>query len=322
MRGQIHDLELVYPPISNQEAEWIKDDPAVQAQLDHSNLYFIGQKPETFYTFPKNVLKQIEKKKTIPFTYVTGERMDTGSIDLVELLKVRKLQLTTTLDIEMGEKMIRISQVRKGKESRVLDWQTTEKILFDRSRQKLHIKGLNNYRDFSTYYLHYVGISKKENSLQRLVVKPHDKRLRILSNEHPFNSGSRLTDEIILFFFRINSLEIKQYLCPEDFDEFGTNELGDYSKIVADCEKAFVKIMDTQYNEVKFRDYPFSTDGLFDTRVNKHTYSINEDLIFLTNTAEIAGGRKQPRNMEGGDFIAVDKEKVELIKIDSLKLVK
>src|SRR5207237_3884641 len=108
MRGQVHELELVYPPISNQEAEWIKDDPEVQARLSHSNIYFIGQKPETFFLFPKDVARRIEKDGQIHFIYKSGYKKDTGYIDIDSVLQLHKLPDTVTIDIELGEKMIRI----------------------------------------------------------------------------------------------------------------------------------------------------------------------------------------------------------------------
>jgi len=315
MRGQMHHLELVYPPISNQEAEWVKNDPSVQSQVANSNLYFIGQKPEAFYEFDNDVLDKIIAESKIYFTYTSGGKSDRGFINLEALLILRELPVTSTLDIELGEKMIRI-WLEDQSQNNLLDWLTTDKILYDKSKGFNHINGLDKYRDFFKYYLHYVGISKRENSLKRLVIKPHDKRLRILSNEHPLNTSSRVTDEIVLFFFRIKSLEIMQYLNEDDFEEFGKNELEDYTKIISDAEKAFVKIMDTNYNEVKFNDYPFSTDGLFGTSVEKHTFSIGEDIEFITDKTTIRGARQRYPPQREGDFIAVSKENVELIKVD------
>ena len=46
MKSQINLLRLVYPPISNQEAEWLKDDPEVQECIKTSNLYMICQREE------------------------------------------------------------------------------------------------------------------------------------------------------------------------------------------------------------------------------------------------------------------------------------
>lgn len=315
MRGQVHSLELVFPPISNQEAEWVKNDKEVKEAISRSNLYFIGQKPETYFTFEENVQTRLLKEYKLHFNYVTGSKKDSGYIDINELFKFYNHPPDLTLDIELGPKLIRIWSITSNGDE-IVEWFTTDKILFDRSRDKPFIKDFNEYRVFFTFNLHYVGISKKETGFERLIVRPHDKRLRILSNEHPLNRGSRVTDEIVLFFFRIKSLEIKQYITDADFDEFGQNELEDYNKIVADAEKAFVKIMETQYNEVKFSEYPYSTDGLFNTKVERHTFSIDENITFITDTNSIVGRRKTFASYSDGDFIAVSKESVELIKVE------
>jgi len=313
MRYQLHELELVYPPVSNQEAEWIKNDPEVFEEVSKSNLYFIGQRPETFFLFEDDVENRFFNEKRIYFTYKTGKKYSKGYIDIDVLVNYMDYSDDIDIVVELGSKLIRIWDQAKGE---VIEWFTTEKILHDKCRQKPYIKEFNDYSEFYIYNLHYVGISKKEDSFSRLIVRPHDKRLRILSNEHPLNSGSRLTDEIVLFFFRIKSTEIKQYMNNSDFDQFGKNELGDYTRIVADAEKAFVKIMNTEYNEVKFKDYPLSTDGLYNTTVDKHTYSIDEDIKFITPTNIIRGVRRNVIPIDHGDFIAISKEIVELIKLD------
>lgn len=318
MRSQIHHLELVYPPISNQEAEWLKKDAEVLQEIKRSKIYFIGQKPEAKFEFKENVLDHFLKTNILKIQLRTGTSKITGSINVSELLKHHEIELgeNDTLDIEFGDKLIRF-WITQNNEEIVLDWFTTEKLLFDIARKYLFFSGFNGYKKFTKYNLHYIGISKKEDSFSRLVVKPHDKRLRILSNQHPLSSGSRLTDEIFLFFFDIKSLEIKQYLSDSDFDNFGKNELEDRNRIYADAEKAFVKILNTEYNEVKFKNYPKSTDGLFSTTVDKHSFSINENLEFITEDNIIYGERDEIGiGVAKSDFIFIDKEtnSVELIK--------
>jgi len=313
MRFQLHDLELVYPPISNQEAEWLQSDLEVTEIISKSNLYFIGQKPETFFVFEDDVVKKMETEQKIYFTYHSGQKKSDGYIDIRIIMNLSADSEPMNLDIELGKKLIRIWNLNNNE---VIQWFTTDKILFDKSRDNPFIGGFKDFKQFFVYNLHYVGISKKDDSFSRLVIKPHDKRLRVLSNEHPLNHGSRLTDEIVLFFFRVKSQEIKQFITDEDFEEIGENELGDYIRIIADAEKAFIKIMNSKYNEVKFESYPKSIDGLYNTSVAKHTYSIDEDVTFITDTNSIRGARKKLILDDQGDFIAISKTNVELIKID------
>lgn len=56
MRAQLHTLQLVYCPVSNQEAEWIKDDPEVQTCIGQSKLYMIAQGKEAKFVFDFELL--------------------------------------------------------------------------------------------------------------------------------------------------------------------------------------------------------------------------------------------------------------------------
>lgn len=318
MRSQLHQLELVYPPISNQEAEWVKDDEEVQKQISKSNLYFIGQKPESFFLFPseQEIDRSINKESKMTFQILCGVRTSSCTLDINAMYDFYKVSNDVNLEFEMGDKNIRIWRL-DGDEPEIFDWFTTEKLIFDRSRGKPFILGFDDFADFFTYNLHYVGISKSQTSFERLIVQPHDKRLRILCNEHPLNKGSRVTDELILFFFRIKSQEMKQYLVESDFDQLGKNELDDHLRIIADAEKAYVSVINTKYNEVKFKDYPLSTDGLAGSSLNRIAYLIDENITFVTDLVSLVSKRDKifaPKLY--ADFIAIDfdDKTVELFK--------
>ena len=320
MRAQIHHLELVYPPISNQESEWLKNDPESLDWFKRSKIYFIGQRAESKFVLEteKMTLMNLSLSGKIKFGFKSGENESYGSLDLVELFKYYEIPLVEfgDLDIELGDKLIRIW--KRDENPEVIEWFTTEKFLYDLSRKVPFFSGFENYRDFTKYYLHSIGISKKDDSFKRLVIKPHDKRLRVLSNEHPLGKGSRVTDEVILFFFDIQSLEIKQFLHPTDFNEIGKNELEDRLRIFKDAEKAFVKILDTNYNEVKYKNYPHYEDTIFNSTVERYSFSINEDIEFITDRTTITGQRdKYGLSGEYADFIFINKDddSVELVKI-------
>lgn len=313
-------MELVYPPISNQEAEWVKDIPEVQDQISRSNLYFIGQKPETFFEFPpeEEVERDINDDSQLRFEVVCGDKKSSCILDIDAMHEFYKVPTDVELEFEINSKLIRIWRL-DGQEPDIFDWFSTEKLIFDKSRNKPFILEFDDFSDFFTYHLHYVGISKSKTSFERLIVQPHDKRLRILCNEHPLNHGSRVSDEIILFFFRIKSQEFKQYLVEEDFDQLGKNELEDRIRIIADAEKAFVSVIDTKYNEVKFKDYPMSMDGLSNSTVNRLSYLIDENITFLTDTISFHSKRETIFNREiFADFLAIDfdEKKVELFKAE------
>jgi hypothetical protein len=48
-KSKLTFLEMVYPPISNQEAVWLQNDPEVKALLRQSDFYMIGGRAEAKY---------------------------------------------------------------------------------------------------------------------------------------------------------------------------------------------------------------------------------------------------------------------------------
>ena len=187
--------------------------------------------------------------------------------------------------------------------------------MFDRWTGHPAIVGLTDYRKFTEYYLHYVGISKKEDSLTRLVVKPHDKRLRILSNENPECYGSRVTDETVLFFFKVEPLRIITVESDEDIDEVVYGTIFDNQQIFADAEKAFVHILESKYNTIRFSEYPKGKDGLYNSGLKRYRYVIGEDISFVTDSQDIWGSYISEKKLpENADLILVEGDQVTLRK--------
>jgi hypothetical protein len=319
LKSQINFLKLVYPPISNQEAEWLKNDPDVKEEIRRSNLYMIVQRHESIfklYSDSENI-QNLEEKFIIKFKYIVGELEDDVQIDLSILFKEYAIDMNDfDISIEFGKKQIRIWKCELGTKNKisVIDWFTTEKILWDKSRGHPAISGLNKAKEFSQYYLHYIGISKKDDSLTRLVVKPHDKRLRILSNENNLSFNSRLTDEIILLFFKIEKLEI-QILEEQNADDFINGLQIDYDKIIADAEKAFINILESKYNSVKYKNYPKGSDGLYDEGLTRYGYILAEEMTLITDKETICGdSMSEYKFPELADMIFIENDKVTIVK--------
>ena len=94
MKSQINILQLVYPPISNQEAEWLKDDLEVQEALKNSNLYMICQRSEAFFEYTHaNITKNIGDEGIFRFSIITQAHTTSGEIDISRLLKLHNVDL-------------------------------------------------------------------------------------------------------------------------------------------------------------------------------------------------------------------------------------
>lgn len=311
MKVQIHALELAFPPVSNQEIEWMKDDEAVQKHLLDSKLYMIAQRREILFEFP-DITEDFQVSSTEPFTIeiVMGERRLKCSYHPVVLCSDK----IEGVELEIGPKLLRFSR-----DGEVLAWLTPDKFLYDfqRGREGLAVDG--DYRDFLRYRLHYIGISKKQDALTRLIIQPHDKRVRILSNENSEIENARLTDELVILFFRIDPVRINVFDHTTSLEEFEKDPFEDILPIIADAEKAFVKILNAQYNVEKYANYPAGSDGLYGAGLTGYSYIIHENITLTTDKAEIRGAY-MPFVAWGGneaDFISIEGDQVKLVKASS-----
>lgn len=281
-------LETVYPPISNQEAVWLQNDPEVKELLQQSDFYMIGGRAEAKYL---NLAIDAETH-VATFDFVIGDDF----CDPVEI-HVRDLPAVAASNadscwIEGGEKHIRVWDGPVGEPgSSVLEWFTTEKLIWDRSRGRPGIELFDRYREAATYDLLYVGIAKVGDSFDRLISKGHKARMQILGNEPQRYPGARVTDETYLFLFGVQPLIMTTFEPENDFESEDFSGGFDQKRIVADAEKAFVSLLKPGYNVVKFAKYPKGADGLYRSDYVRYGYVIRESLTFCTVHGRIRGSR-------------------------------
>lgn len=169
-------------------------------------------------------------------------------------------------------------------DQRLVNTFTPEGLLWARSRNTPGINGFDRFQELSAYDMLYAGIAKVGDSYDRLIAKGHEARMNILSNEPQRAAGSRVADEI--FLFRVQPLFIQTFSPDHEFmDEDDLHRSVEHKRIVADAEKAFVRLLQPQYNTVKFKQYPRGTDGLADSGLARYGYTIGEALTFLTPMA-------------------------------------
>ena len=311
-RTQICTLRLVYPPISNQEAEWLRHDHDVQEELVESNFYMIGSRAEAKF---ENI--EVDEVNNILDLEIVADNdiRDPVKICLNKLPNVASR--AGPMEVEAGPKLFRVwaADHDGNRTDELLDWFTTEKILFDRWQRKPGIVGLDRLRDFTTYELLYAGISKRDNAFERLLNKPHDKRLRILANEPQIAKGARVTDETYLFFFKAEALRVHTFDHDSEFSEEDLHPDLQDVRIVTDAEKAYVSFIQSRYNTIQYKNYPKGVDGLFEAGLTRYCYVIGEDLTFHGPGATIAGAFEPnlPASNDA-DAIFVEGENACLIK--------
>lgn len=201
-----------------------------------------------------------------------------------------------------------------------LEWFTADKLLFERWRRRRIVSGLDRHRDFTRYRLLYVGISKANDSFERLLKAGHEKRLAILSNERQLAAGARVTDEIYLFFFTVDPLFFRIIETDHELSEFMKGTGFDHVRNIADAEKAFVSVLQSGYNDVRFNVFPKGDDGLYGVGLLRYGYVISEDIEFVTNAVSFRGGygvANLPCSNEA-DLVLVEGDKVSLHRAEEM----
>lgn len=310
-KSKLSFLEAVYPPISNQEAVWLKNDPEVETLLRQSDFYMIGGRAEAKYL---NLVIDPDSE-IATFEFVIGDDFrDPVEIHVRDLPCV-KASKASQIWIEGGEKIIRIWDgpiCESG--SNLLEWFTTEKLIWDRSRGRTGIKSFNRYREAAIYDLLYVGIAKVGDSFDRLIGNGHKARMEILGNEQQRYPGARVTDEVYLFLFNVQPLIMTTFEPEHNFKNEDFTDTFEGKRIVADAEKAFVSLLKPEYNVVKFSKYPKGADGLYGSELVRYGYVICEAISFNTAHGRMRGDRDAATGFitNDADSIFVDGNTVTL----------
>lgn len=104
VQSKLSILQLVYPPMSNQEAHWLADDKEVEPLLRRSDFYMIGGRAEA--KFLNLVVDKQMGVVTFDFE-IGGKFSDAVSISLRELPGV-VATASVDLEVEAGEKHLRV----------------------------------------------------------------------------------------------------------------------------------------------------------------------------------------------------------------------
>jgi hypothetical protein len=306
---KISALTTVFPPMSSQEAVWLRDDPEVETRLRQSDFYMIAARAELKFVD----ISVDQRARTINFRVAGNGLVDDVSIHIDKHPGLKAANPDSIL-IECGPKFIRIWSNPDSPDEQVSAWFTADSLLRDRWRGAPFISGLAQYRKFATYDLLYVGIAKKGDSYDRLIAKGHEKRQEILSNEPQRGEGARVADEVILFLFRVEPLTVQTFEPDHEFEDSDFSENVELKRIVADAEKAFVSLLKPTYNVTLFKDFPKGRDGLYKGQYDRYGYAIAEGITLNTPSGSIKGGYDIPTGFisNEADFIFVEGDHVQL----------
>ncbi|ANZ99333.1 hypothetical protein BFC22_04085 [Carnobacterium divergens] len=277
MRNVLCSVNLVFPPLSNQEADWLSKDKEVQEVLAQSKLYMLAQREEVFF----DDFETDEKNETFSF-YLKKSKKKSSKFTINYGGILRELDIKDQGGcIKTGKKIIKISL----DDGTVPFWLTPDKVILDFN---IGFKYLSMDKEcdlnvFWSFDLLYIGISRKDDSLTRLFRKPHQRRLDILTNAKNSGVNSRVSDELMIFFFDVDFQSINIIDSECNLSDIGYSPKKE--RVINDVEKAFINIMEPEYNKQMYKKYPLSTDGLFskDENIQKCSYKINENIVFTTD---------------------------------------
>jgi len=295
-------LCLAYPPTSNRDFSYLKKEPVVKEIIKNSSLYLIAQR--RVLTFENLTIdddqtihfeiKQKGSDKSIKGSFPSRQKLIVEDTDCEILLELGSDDKNNKFE---SQPYNNINGIRFwDNDQNFLLWLTPERLLYFHSRNEIEAN-LSDYQEFLTYFIHYVGKSTDQDIWSRLT--GHEKLQDILSKENPWTFGSIPTDEIAILFIKIRNYEateikdltqIDTELSDEEFaEQLKVKKIPNLREIFLDAEKIFTNLLNPEYNEVKFKNYPYSADGLYHHEYNVFTYRICENIILYCNENKIIG---------------------------------
>lgn len=300
--SQFNFLQTIFPPFTNRNVKALVDkaNQPIAQRLRQSNFYMIGARAQASF-----VNCRVDKHNALIHLdiEVGNEVVDSG------IVHVSKFEgISQNPRIQVTPEAILLDGSKKGTHAKV--WLTPDSVYWNKARGCDYLEGFRKHEIVCDYDLLYVGIAKEQDSYQRLIKNAHHGRLRVLSEEQARKPGAHPSDEVILFLFEIEPLGLQQ-IGPED-DDFELFGGAHWKKVVADAEKAFVKLLDPSYNVVKFQNYPKGDDGLYGQGIDNYAYCLNENMRFRTANAMFKGAFSEQKFDNRQDTIMVEGDSVEL----------
>ncbi len=306
-------LKLAYAPLSSHDFAIVKSEKIIQEILNGSMLYVIAQRP--LLTF-ENVNKS-EDGQSLQFEIAqqgTGIKVKCSLPIYQELLGQDE---TKFVDITFGSYDKNWSQTGfpltnvngfqfHDHNGNFLLWLSPDKFLHHFFNEFISASVDGDYSELTKFNVHYVGKATDQEIWKRLT--GHSALQDILSLEEPYNYGTLPPHEIVLLLFRVvDKFQITTLIDDvESFvdDIYGKNYPTD-KEVSLDAEKILIKVLNPEYNERKFPNYPVSKDGLFKFKYNRFAYQISENITFVYSDGEIICNI----DVESSDIIAIEENK-------------
>lgn len=291
------NLCLTHPPVSIKDFNRIKKAPVINCELgrekkclDNASLYIIGKRevpvfvPQREISDEHRLILDVEMGNAsfricIP-AWINSEYSLNGFAGIK----------TEPEGLEKAQKVWLFAFDDKGEAVSNIGF-TFDELIYYWGHDLFHIKIDGDFTSAITYEVLYLGESVNEKLTQRF--KAHHALQDMLIEEKVISPSFNNSEELILMPFTIDSDMCTMLTGFSTENDFRKAFMGDFdvtpNKIILDAEKALVHGMNPKYNRIRFKNYPFSKDGLYKSDANVFCYSIAEKMILKYDAGNIIG---------------------------------
>jgi len=205
-------------------------------------------------------------------------------------------------------------QIFNDTDKTFLLWLSPDKFIHHYYNHLIEATIIGDYRPLTSFDILYVGKATDQDVWDRLGT--HKTLQEILSVLRPVGNTIP-THEICLLLFEVTSKwEFNIYDSQSDPYVIGEHlanpMLPTHNTVSMDAEKALVTLLNPSFNTVKFKKYPFSTDGLHKFDYNGFAFQFLEDISLQSEKGSIFCSS----NENECDLISiVDNKEVEIISL-------
>lgn len=274
-------LKLSYSPMTVYEFENFKTDKYIEEYLNSTNIYVIAKRQ-----LP--VMKFIKADQSGFHILVSMEGMD-STVEIIMSKEDNPKLLSGLSAIRIGSNIIDDSEWfhsltlyrdNNGKNDFILN-ANFDRLIHLNSNRIINLKIKGDITPFISYEVLYVGQCVGEHIFRRF--KSHHALQDILIKENIIPPNYDKVNNLLILPFHIESAIASCITWETRENEFLEVMSGKFSfgakEISLDCEKALIYAMNPKYNKTKFKQYPKSTDGLFNHKLDSYLYRILENII-------------------------------------------
>lgn len=303
------NLYLTHAPISIKDFNHIKKAPELwheKERLDNASLYIIGKRevpvfvPRREMSNEQCLILDVEVGKASFHIFIPALKNPKYSLNGFAGIK------TEPEGLEKAQKVWLFAFNDKGEAVSSIGF-TFDELIYYYSNDRFRIIMQGDFISAITYEVLYVGQSVEEKLTQRF--KAHHALQDMLIEEKVISPSFDKSEELILMPFTIDSHMCSMLTGFSSEDDWMKAFIGDFdvtpNQITLDAEKALVHGMNPKYNHIRFKNYPFSKDGLYKSDASVFYYSIAENMILKYDAGNIIGCPKT----EFASSIVGDKDK-------------